>query len=345
MGVASPVMPEVRDKLGRPLRDLRVSVTDRCNFRCSYCMPKEVFGPGFRFLPRSQVLTFEEIVSVVRAAAELGLRKVRITGGEPLLRRDLPALVASLGTIEGVEDLAMTTNGSLLARYAGDLAKAGLGRVTVSLDSVDADVFRAMNGVEVRLEDVLAGLDAAVAAGFAPIKLNAVVRRGLNDQGVLPLADFARQRGMTLRLIEYMDVGESHGWKLDEVVPGAELVARINERWPLSPVPPSYPGEVAGRYRYHDGGGELGVITSVSQPFCQGCTRLRLSADGRLHTCLFSTGGLDLRPILRGEGGPDALRQLLASVWTGRSDRYSEERTALPFKPTLPKVEMSYLGG
>lgn len=339
------MMPDVLDKLGRPLRDLRVSVTDRCNFRCSYCMPKEVFGPGFKFLPRSQVLSFEEIVTVVRAAADLGLRKVRITGGEPLLRRDLPALVALLSGIEGIEDLAMTTNGSLLSRYADHLAAAGLRRVTVSLDSVDPEVFRTMNGVEVRLEDVVAGLDAAMAVGLAPIKLNAVVRRGLNEQGVPALAEFARQRGMTLRLIEYMDVGESHGWKLDEVVPGAELVERINERWPLSAVPPSYPGEVADRYEYHDGMGELGVITAVSRPFCQSCTRLRLAADGRLHTCLFSTGGCDLKPVLRGGGGPAAVHALLASVWGGRSDRYSEERAAWPSKSSPPKVEMSYLGG
>ncbi|MHB8325234.1 MAG: GTP 3',8-cyclase MoaA [Candidatus Dormibacteria bacterium] len=338
-------MAEVTDRLHRPLRDLRVSVTDRCNFRCGYCMPMAVFGPGFKFLPRSEVLTFEEITRVVRVAVELGVRKVRLTGGEPLLRRDLPSLIAQLAAIPGVEDLAMTTNGALLARHAGELAAAGLNRVTVSLDSVDPETFRIMNGVGVELEQVISGVDAAAAAGLQPVKLNAVVRRGLNDSGILALAEFARERGHTLRLIEYMDVGESHGWQLAEVVPAAELVDTIERRWPLEEVPPGYPGEVASRYRYRDGRGELGLITSVTAPFCQGCTRLRLSADGRLHTCLFSRGGLDLRPVLRAGEDQQAVKQAISSLWLNRRDRYSEERGELGPGARSAKVEMSYLGG
>ncbi|HUY54406.1 MAG TPA: GTP 3',8-cyclase MoaA [Candidatus Nanopelagicaceae bacterium] len=338
-------MAEVTDQLNRPLRDLRVSVTDRCNFRCSYCMPMAVFGPGFKFLPRSEVLSFEEITRVVRVAVELGVRKVRLTGGEPLLRRDLPVLIAQLAAIPGLEDLAMTTNGALLSRYAADLAAAGLSRVTVSLDSVDPEIFQIMNGVGVELDQVIAGLEAAVAAGLRPVKLNAVVRRGLNDGGILDLAEFARGRGHALRLIEYMDVGETHGWKLDEVVPAAELVQAIGQRWPLDQIPPSYPGEVASRYRYRDGLGELGMITSVSAPFCHGCTRLRLAADGRLHTCLFSRGGLDLRPVLRTEAGDQGVRRVISSLWRDRRDRYSEERGQVPPPIGGGKVEMSYLGG
>ena len=338
-------MAEVTDRLHRPLRDLRVSVTDRCNFRCSYCMPMAVFGPGFKFLPRSEVLTFEEITRVVRVAVELGVRKVRLTGGEPLLRRDLPGLIAQLAAIPGVEDLAMTTNGALLARCAGELAAAGLHRVTVSLDSVDPETFRIMNGVGVELDQVISGVEAAAAAGLGPVKLNAVVRRGLNDGGVLALAEFARGRGHTLRLIEYMDVGESHGWQLAEVVPAGELVGAIGRRWPLEELPPSYPGEVASRYRYRDGRGELGLVTSVTAPFCQGCTRLRLSADGRLHTCLFSRGGLDLRPVLRAGDDQQAVKQVVSSLWLDRRDRYSEERGELGSGAGSAKVEMSYLGG
>jgi cyclic pyranopterin phosphate synthase len=336
---------EVHDRLARPMRDLRVSVTDRCNFRCGYCMPMEVFGPGFRFLPRAEILTFEEIAEVVRVAANLGVTKVRLTGGEPLLRRELPALVELLAGIPGITDLAMTTNGALLARYAGDLAKAGLDRVTVSLDSVDPGVFRTMDGVGVELEAVLHGLEAAAAAGLQPIKINAVVRRGVNDEGVLELADFARSRHHTLRLIEYMDVGESHGWQLEEVVPGPELVELINLSWPLEPLGPSYRGEVASRYRYSDGAGEVGLINSVTAPFCGACTRLRLSSDGKLHTCLFSTGGLDIRPLLRQPQGPGDLVATMASLWRDRRDRYSEQRTGLTPSARSPKMEMSYLGG
>lgn len=335
----------VQDRFGRPLRDLRVSVTDRCNFRCRYCMPQEVFGPGFRFLPRAEVLTFEEIELVARAVVSLGAKKVRLTGGEPLLRRELPALVKRLATIPGVEDLAMTTNGALLGRYAGQLAAAGLRRVTVSLDSLDEQVFREMNGVGVAVQTVLDGIEAATRAGLGPVKLNCVVRRGLNDGGILDLAEFARARGHQLRFIEYMDVGESHGWRLDEVLPAAEVLERLGERWSLEPLPPRYPGEVATRYRYRDGGGEVGLISSVSHPFCGGCTRLRLAADGQLHTCLFSRGGLDLRPVIRGGGGELELRETITSLWRRRGDRYSEERAELTGTPSGPKVEMSYLGG
>jgi cyclic pyranopterin phosphate synthase len=336
---------EVSDLLGRRLRDLRVSVTDRCNFRCAYCMPKEVFGPGFRFLPHADVLTFEEIVEVVTAAVSLGARKVRLTGGEPLLRRGLADLVGMVAAVPGVEDLAMTTNGALLERYAESLAAAGLRRVTVSLDSLDPQVFRAMNGVEVELDQVLRGLEAARRSFVAPIKLNTVVRRGVNDSGVLALAEFARESGHILRLIEYMDVGESHGWRMEEVVPARDVVAMISARWPLDPVSPSYRGEVASRFRSRDGGGEVGVISTVSAPFCGACTRLRLSADGRVHTCLFSRGGIDLRPLLRPRPRPGAVEEALKSLWMVRQDRYSEERSDQAAPPLRPKVEMSYLGG
>ena len=335
---------QVLDQLSRPLRDLRVSVTDRCNFRCQYCMPREVFGPGFRFLPRSEVLTFEEVERVVRVLVPLGVSKVRLTGGEPLLRRDLPLLVRQLAAVPGIRDLALTTNGLLLSRMAAQLAEAGLGRVTVSLDSLDPAVFAEMSGVGARLDLVLAGMEAAVRAGLGPVKLNCVVRRGLNDAGLLELAAFARDQGHVLRFIEYMDVGESHGWRLDEVVPSSEVLERIGERWELEPESPTYPGEVASRYRYRDGAGEVGVISSVSQPFCGACTRLRLSADGHLHTCLFSRGGTDLRPTLRGTPGDDQLSELVRGLWRRRTDRYSEER-AQGVVGGPPKVEMSYLGG
>ena len=338
-------MPGVTDRLERPLCDLRVSVTDRCNFRCSYCMPMAVFGPGFQFLPRSEVLSFEEIATVVEAATSLGVTKVRLTGGEPLLRRELPRLVERIAGVSMVQDLALTTNGALLGRQAHDLAAAGLRRITVSLDSVDPAVFRLMNGVGVELATVLDGLSAAEAAGLAPIKLNAVVRRGLNDGGILDLANFARRNGYQLRLIEYMDVGESHGWRLDEVVPSAELLTTIEAMWPLEAVSPNYPGEVARRFRYRDGQGEIGLISSVTAPFCGGCTRLRLSADGRLHTCLFSRGGLDIRPVLRNGGGREQVAVALRTLWGDRRDRYSDERAARTPSALPPKVEMSYLGG
>lgn len=334
------------DLLGRPLRDLRVSVTDRCNFRCRYCMPKETFGPGFRFLPRSEVLTFEEIARVVEAATALGVTKVRLTGGEPLLRRDLPALVRMLAQLPGLADLAMTTNGSLLAKWAGELAAAGLQRVTVSLDSVDPQTFRLMNGVGLPLEPVLEGIAAAEKAGLGPIKLNAVIRRGLNEDGVLELARFAREHGYILRLIEYMDVGESHGWRMEEVVPSSELLALIGAEWPLEPKEASNQADVAQRFRYRDGGGEMGVISSVTAPFCGACSRLRLTADGRLHTCLFARLGYDLRPRLREGCDRRVLIDELRAIWGVRVDRYSELRSSQTEpSETVGKPEMSYLGG
>jgi cyclic pyranopterin phosphate synthase len=330
------------DRLGRRLRDLRISVTDRCNFRCRYCMPKEVFGARFQFLPKAEILSYEEIGRVARAAWGLGARKMRLTGGEPLLRRDLPELVAMLAALPGVE-VALTTNGALLAERAGALAAAGLTRVTVSLDSLDDAVFRRMNDVDFPVARVLAGIEAAAAAGLAPVKVNAVVHRRVNDHTVVELARHFHGSGHVVRFIEYMDVGTTNGWRLDDVVPGAEIVARIGAELPLDPVPPAYPGEVANRFRYRDGGGEIGVITSVTRPFCGDCTRARLTAEGVLYTCLFATAGTDLKAPLRAGATDDDLRALLAGVWSAREDRYSEERSA--HTAALPRREMSYLGG
>ncbi len=331
-----------RDRLGRPLGDLRVSVTDRCNFRCRYCMPREVFGRDYAFLPRAEILTFEEIVRLARLFAARGVTKVRLTGGEPLLRRGLPALVGMLAAIPRVE-LALTTNGALLEKLARPLAEAGLDRVTVSLDSLDDAVFRAMNDADFPVARVLAGIDAALAAGLAPVKVNAVVHRGVNDHTVVDLARRFRGTGVVVRFIEYMDVGTSNGWRLDDVVPGDEVVARIAAELPLEPVPPNYPGEVARRYRYAGGGGEIGLVTSVTRPFCGDCTRARLSAEGRLYTCLFAAEGTDLRGPLRAGASDAELGSLIDRVWRARADRYSELRTAAT--AALPKVEMSYIGG
>jgi len=333
----------VLDTLGRPMRDLRVSVTDRCNFRCVYCMPKEVFGPDHAFLPRAEILDFEEIERVVRACLALGVRKVRLTGGEPLVRRDLESLVARLAAIEGIDDLTLTTNASLLAGHAQSLADAGLHRVTVSLDALDDETFKAMNDVGFGVSRVLDGIAAAEAAGLGPIKLNAVIRRGLNEHAIGDLAERFRGTGTTVRFIEYMDVGHSNGWRLDDIVPAAEVVASIDGRWPLEPVAAEYRGEVAQRYRYRDGAGEIGVISSVTQPFCGDCTRARLSADGQLFTCLFATAGHDLRSIVRSGTTESDLADALRVIWTGRDDRYSELRTLETVE--LPKVEMSFIGG
>ncbi len=339
--------PPVADTLGRPLRDLRISVTDRCNFRCVYCMPKEIFGSDFAFLPRDQILTFEEITRLARAFVELGVEKLRITGGEPLVRRDLPNLVAMLAglrTPDGRQlDLTLTTNGSALRALARPLRDAGLGRLTVSLDSLDDAVFRAMNGVEFPVERVLDGIVAAVEAGFRPIKINMVVRRGMNEASVLPMARRARADGHVLRLIEYMDVGTTNGWRLDEVVPAAEILATIDAEMPLEPAPPAYRGEVAGRWRYRDGSGEVGVIASVTRPFCGDCTRARISAEGVLYTCLFSAGGRDLRALLRGGASNEEIGAAIASVWRVRDDRYSEIRSSET--AGRPKVEMFAIGG
>ena len=331
----------VLDTLARPLRDLRISVTDRCNFRCVYCMPKEVFGRDYRFLPRRELLTFEEIERVSRVLVELGVHKLRITGGEPLLRRDLEVLVGRLAAL-GELDVTLTTNGALLSQKARALADAGLTRVTVSLDSLDDEVFRAMNDVDFPVARVLAGIDAAAGAGL-PVKVNVVVKRGLNDDSVLDLARRFRGTGHVVRFIEFMDVGASNGWRMDDVVPAAEIVAAIGAEFPLEPLDPAYRGEVAERYRYRDGAGEIGVIASVTQPFCGDCTRARLSADGKLYTCLFAVRGHDLRAVLRSGVGDDEIETAIRAIWTRRTDRYSELRTA--DTGGLRKVEMSYIGG
>ena len=333
----------VLDTLRRPMRDLRISVTDRCNFRCLYCMPREAFGADHAFLTRPELLRFDEIERVVRAGVALGVRKVRLTGGEPLVRAGLDELVRALVAIDGIEDLTLTTNGSLLAAKAEVLAAAGLHRVTVSLDALDDPTFQRMNDVGFPVSRVLDGIAAANAAGIGPVKVNAVIRRGINEHAVLDLAGHFRGSGTAVRFIEYMDVGATNGWRLDDVVPAAEIVAAINARWPLRPVASDYRGEVARRWRYADGAGEIGVISSVSEPFCGDCTRARLSADGQLFTCLFATAGHDLRSMLR-EGATDAdLVEALRRVWAGREDRYSELRSLDTVDS--PRVEMSFIGG
>jgi cyclic pyranopterin phosphate synthase len=356
--------PGVADTLGRALRDLRISVTDRCNFRCTYCMPKEIFGRDYPFLPHDQVLTFEEITRVATTFVGLGVEKLRITGGEPLVRRDLPTLVAMLAGIRrpdgGTVDLTLTTNGSALRALAAPLRAAGLQRITVSLDSLDDEVFRRMNGVDFPVARVLDGIAAASEAGLAPIKVNMVVKRGANEDSIVPMARWARDAGVILRFIEYMDVGHSNGWRLDEVVPAREVVERIDAVMPLDAVDANYRGEVASRWRYRDGDGEVGVIASVSAPFCGDCTRARVSAEGKLYTCLFAIDGFDLRALLRDGATDDELQAAIAGVWQRRADRYSELRSAatagLPGsdegdagaagdEPRRERVEMFAMGG
>jgi cyclic pyranopterin phosphate synthase len=335
------------DRLGRPLHDLRISVTDRCNFRCTYCMPKEIFGRDYEFLPKDQVLSFEEIHRAARAFVELGVEKLRITGGEPLVRRGLPQLIrmlADLRTRDGrALDLTLTTNGAALRALARPLADAGLKRVTVSLDSLDDDVFGAMNGVDFPVAKVLDGIDGALEAGLTPVKVNMVVRRGINETSVVPMARWARETGVTLRFIEYMDVGHSNGWRLDEVVPAAELVDLVTAAWSAQPADAGYRGEVADRWRYADGAGEFGIISSVTRPFCRDCTRARLSADGKLYTCLFAVAGRDVRAVLRDGSSDDRLVAFLADTWRARDDRYSELRAQST--SDLPKIEMFAMGG
>jgi cyclic pyranopterin phosphate synthase len=331
----------LEDTLHRPLRDLRVSITDRCNFRCVYCMPKEIYGRDYAFLPRRDLLTFEEIARLAGIFAGLGVEKIRLTGGEPLIRRDVERLVEMLASIPGL-DLTLTTNGAVLAQKAQALKDAGLGRITVSLDSLDDDVFRAMNDVDFPVQVVLDGIEAAAATGL-PAKVNVVVKRGVNEESVLPVARYFRERGHIVRFIEYMDVGHTNGWRLDDVVPAAEIVAAIDSELPLESLPPRYPGEVAERYRYRDGSGEIGVIASVTRPFCGACTRARLSADGSLYTCLFATTGHDLRALVRTGASDDEIAAALDGIWRQRTDRYSELRSATT--RDLPKVEMSYIGG
>lgn len=337
-------MNAITDTFHRPLHDLRISVTDRCNFRCTYCMPAEVFGENFKFLPRERLLTFEEITRLARISVGLGVRKLRITGGEPLVRHEIERLVEMLAAVEGVEDIAMTTNASLLPQKIDALKAAGLQRLTISLDSLDEAVFQQMNGNRSSVAQVLAGIEAAENAGFSPLKINTVVQRGVNDHTLLELARFGRERGHIVRFIEYMDVGTMNGWKLDEVLPSKEVVRRIHETYPLEPATANYFGEVADRYRYLDGAGEIGVISSVTQPFCGSCTRLRLSAEGELFTCLFATKGQDLRAPLRSGATDEELAMMMTGQWRQRKDRYSEERTSLT-KPRSGKVEMYHIGG
>ncbi|MGH3823462.1 MAG: GTP 3',8-cyclase MoaA [Pseudonocardiaceae bacterium] len=337
-------MNTVSDEFGRGLRDLRISVTDRCNFRCCYCMPRDVFGTDFPFMDSSELLTFEEIVRVTKVFADLGVRKVRLTGGEPLLRHGIERLIEQLTGIDGIDDVAMTTNGSLLAKKAHSLRDAGLSRVTVSLDSLDPETFRTMSDVKIPVSRVIEGIAAAADAGLTPVKINTVVKRGMNDgPGILDLAAFGRDHGYVVRFIEFMDVGSTNGWCLDEVVPAATIIDIINAVWPIEPLDPTYVGEVAARYRYLDGSGEVGVITSITQPFCGTCTRARLSAKGELYTCLFAGLGHDLRAPLRDGATDDELEQRIRSIWQRRTDRYSAQRTSTT--QGLPKVEMSYIGG
>ena len=330
----------VLDRLGRPVRDLRISVTDRCNFRCVYCMPREVFGSGYVYLERRELLSFGEIERVAAAAVRLGVGKLRITGGEPLVRRELEGLVAMLAGLP--VEITLTTNGALLAQKAGVLAAAGLKRITVSLDSLDDAPFRAMNDADFPVQTVLAGIGAAREAGL-PVKVNCVVKRGVNDDQVVPMARFFRDTGDTLRFIEFMDVGATNGWRLEDVVPAAEIVAALDREFGVEPVEPGYLGEVARRYRYRDGAGEVGVISSITQPFCGDCTRARLTADGKLYTCLFATRGHDLRGLIRDGASDGQIEAALARIWGERDDRFSEIRTAAT--PDAAKVEMSYIGG
>ncbi len=325
------------------MRDLRVSVTDRCNFRCTYCMPRDAFGPDHPFLSRHELLTYEQTARLVAIFAGLGVRKVRVTGGEPLLRRDLHRLVGMLAAIKPIEDLALTTNGVLLPEQAERLAEAGLNRVTVSLDSLDDNVLRRMVDVEVHVADVLAGIDAASDAGLGPVKINAVVRRGVNDHTIVDLVRHFRGTGHIVRLIEYMDVCTTKGWRLDEVVPAREMIERIGAEMPLEPIDPNYRGEVARRWRHRDGGGEIGIITSVTQPFCSACTRARLSPEGRLFTCLFASSGHDLRSLLNDGADDERLARSIREAWSAREDRYSEVRTQLTARGR--RIEMSYIGG
>jgi len=330
------------DRLGRPLRDLRISVTDRCNFRCVYCMPKEVFGKDYAFLERKEILAFEEIARLAAVFNGLGVEKIRLTGGEPLVRRNIEQLIGMLSRIPGL-DLTLTTNGSLLRQKAGALKAAGLNRVTVSLDALDDAVFKRMNDVDFPVAKVLEGIDAAAAAGLAPVKINMVVKRGENENDILPMARFFRGSGHVLRFIEYMDVGHTNGWRMDDVVSAREIVSMIDREFPLEQVDPNYTGEVAERWRYRDGSGEIGVIASVTQAFCRDCTRARISTEGKLYTCLFATGGHDLRALLRGGAADGEIRDAVAAIWSKRSDRYSEIRTSHTAK--LEKIEMSYIGG
>ncbi|MEY2854670.1 MAG: hypothetical protein RL030_1802 [Pseudomonadota bacterium] len=342
----TPLDRSPADRLGRPLRDLRISVMDRCNFRCPYCMPRERFHEHYAFLKTAERLSFDEIVRLARLFVPMGVRKLRITGGEPLLRVNLPDLIADLNAIEGVDDIALTTNGVLLAKHAYELKAAGLSRVTVSLDSLDQDLFAKMNGGFGRVAEVLDGIEHAREAGMGPIKINAVIQRGVNEEGALDLVERFRGTGATVRFIEYMDVGNRNDWREQLVVPSKDLQARIHARWPLRPVKPDYVGEVARRYAFEDGQGEVGFISSVTQPFCGACSRARLSSDGVLYTCLFAQTGTDLRGPMRSGTDDVAMSRLIRGVWSNREDRYSEQRMVMRAKHSdQPKIEMNYIGG
>lgn len=331
------------DRYERPLRDLRISVTDRCNFRCTYCMPAEIFNERYEFLKRERILTYEEITRVTRIIVRLGAVKLRLTGGEPLVRQDLDELVRQLVAIDGAHDIAMTTNGVLLPKHAQRLREAGLQRVTVSLDSMDNDIFRHMNGGKADVDDVIKGIEAAERAQLTPIKINCVVQRGVNDHTIVDLARWCRDRGYILRFIEYMDVGNMNGWRMDDVFTAREIVERIDSVFPLERLPRSYSSETALRFRYRDGGGEIGIIASVTMPFCGDCSRLRLSPEGSLFTCLFATQGTDIKTPMRAGASDDELEAIIRNMWTARTDRYSEERTEQTDK--RPKIEMYYIGG
>jgi len=341
-----PTADHPRDTLGRPLHDLRISVMDRCNFRCPYCMPKETFHENYRFLKSSERLSFEEVARLSRLFTTLGVRKIRLTGGEPLLRTNLSDLVGELTAIEGIQDVALTTNAVLLAQHASQLKANGLGRITVSLDTLDPEIFKRMSGGFGELDRVLAGIQAAVDAGLAPIKINSVIERGLNDHTALDLVEHFRGTGIIVRFIEYMDVGNRNHWSLDRVVPSKELVERIGERWPLRAIQQNYRGEVAERYQFVDGGGEVGFISSVTNAFCGDCTRARLSSEGVFYTCLFANSGTDLRAPMRAGATDQELHDLIRTTWQRRGDRYSELRSTLrPGEQPLRKIEMYYIGG
>lgn len=335
---------QTRDTLSRPVRDLRISVTDRCNFRCSYCMPKEVFNSNYEFLRREQLLSFEEITRVARIFASLGVRKIRLTGGEPLLRKNLPVLIEHLAAIDSIQDISLTTNGVLLTQdRARRLKNAGLSRITISLDTLDDATFRSISDVDFGPDLVLRAIDYAEAAELLPVKVNMVVKKGANEDSIVPMARHFHGSGKILRFIEYMDVGHTNQWNLDDVYTATEIVSVLREEFDIEPTEPNYQGEVAKRWRYTDGGGEIGLIASVTQPFCQDCTRARLSAEGKLYTCLFATQGRDLRHLLREGAGDQYIADAVRRIWSKRNDRYSETRTSE--SPLLPKIEMSYIGG
>jgi GTP 3',8-cyclase len=335
---------KVLDRLSRPLRDLRISVIDKCNFRCRYCMPEELFGPDFKFLRQSELLSYEEITRLVRVFVDLGVEKIRLTGGEPLLRKNLPDLIRNITQIEGVKDISLTTNGSLLSKQAEALKAAGLHRINVSLDSLDDERFGKMNGRGFKVKDVLEGIEAAARVGLK-VKVNMVVQKGVNDQDILPMARYFREKGHVLRFIEYMDVGNSNGWKLDHVVPSKTIIEMIHAEMPLEPLTPNYFGEVASRYRYQGSNDEIGFISSVTQAFCSTCTRARLSAEGSLYTCLFSSNGFDLRALLRNGATDEELKEMIVDIWNRREDRYSEVRLSNTPGMNRPKVEMFQIGG